>query len=97
MTQEEFYNYITQHMTADEALKKLLAAPLLQFQELKALKAGNINEEEFVNPIFIIAAACADIGWHIVVETDQPTVRGLFIGTDEYIEKYHPKKNATTT
>lgn len=97
MTQEDFYNHILKHLTAEEALRRLLATPLLQYKNLKALKAWNINEEEFVNPIFIIAAACADMGWHIGVETDHPTVRGLLIGTDEYVKQYHPKKDATTT
>lgn len=101
MTVDEFYNFITQHMTAEQALKKLLATQIDRYEKLK------IPDGELISPIFIIANAAMDLGWNIVLEGEEVSseVRGLIVGTDDYLKentnikklresyKYYPNQN----
>jgi hypothetical protein len=89
MNAKEFKEYILQHMTADEALEKLLATTVQQFDNLKA----NINVEgqnhESASPYLIIMNAAMDLGWNIAVEDPNasPVVRGIVVGTEAYLNK----------
>jgi len=79
----DLYNIIINNMTPEEALKKLLASSLMQYEYLKFDK-----EQRPVHPIFIIAMAALDLGWKIAVpqiDGDNGVI-GFTIGTDEYFE-----------
>lgn len=81
MTPKELYNYITSQMTAEEALKKLLESSLINYEKLK------FNKGEEIHPLILIANASMDMGWQIAVEKDQDEVRGVSVGTAEYMEQ----------
>jgi hypothetical protein len=78
---DDFYNYITKHMTAEEALKKLLTSSMISYEKLK------FDEGKEVHPIIIIANAAMDMGWMIAVEKEEKEVKGLAVGTEEYMNK----------
>ena len=80
MTTDELYDHITSQMTPEAALKKLLEANLLTYEKLK------FNEGEEVHPLILIASASMDMGWQIAVEQDNETVRGVTVGTKEYMD-----------
>ncbi len=82
MTVDELYNYITSQMKPEEALKKLLESSLIRYEKLK------FAEGETVHPLFIITMAALDMGWDFAVESNVDTVRGLTVGTKEYMDKY---------
>ena len=79
MNLQEFYDYITSQMTAEEALKKLLITNCIHFENLKAVKGKDGS------PYFIIAMAAMDLGWSIAVEKNKEEIRGLSVGTKEYL------------
>jgi hypothetical protein len=84
MTVQEFYDYITKHMTAEEALKKLLEGTLRTYEHLKF-----DNQEEAVHPTMIIAMAALDMGWSMAIPDggDDDILKGMTIGTDEYLDE----------
>lgn len=85
ITLQEFYNFITSQMTAEQALMTLLASPLINYENLKFK-----SQEESVHPLLIMAMAAMDMGWSIVVEKpddEKVNVDGLLLGTPEYIKK----------
>lgn len=88
MTVDELYNYITSKMSVEEALKTLLAA---QVERYTQMRLGEPTEGP-INPIMIIAASCVEMGWDICIEKGSPgeLVRGMVIGTDEYIDTIFP-------
>ena len=79
MTLQELYDYITSQLTPEEALKKMLEAGLLKYEKLK------FNEGEEIHPIQLIAMASMDMGWKIAIEKDQENIRGISIGSEEYM------------
>jgi hypothetical protein len=81
MIAKELYDYITSQMTAEEALKKLLESSLINYKKLK------FNKGEEIHPLILIASASMDMGWQIAVEKDQDEVRGVSVGTVEYMEQ----------
>lgn len=86
MTVKELYDYITKYMTPEEALMKLLGGQIGVYEKLKENKP--LEDGISVNPIFIIAAAALDLGWSLAIEGREKneTVRGLVVGTEEYME-----------
>jgi hypothetical protein len=81
MTTQELYDYITSYMTPEEALLKLLGSSTLQYEKLK------FEEGKEVHPIIIIANAAFDLGWVLAIEKEeQGDVRGLSLGTHEYLD-----------
>lgn len=78
---KDFYDHILKHMTAEEALMKLLEGPLRSYEKLKFDENG-----QEVHPVLIISAAAMDLGWNFAVEKGQEHVRGLCVGTQEYID-----------
>lgn len=86
MTPKEFKEYILKHMTAEEALEKLLAAPLLTYEKLKFP-----SKEESIHPQLLIAFAALDLGWQIAVEKREGEMRGIAVGTEEYLQSIYPK------
>ena len=85
MTLQEFYDYITSQMTAEETLKKLLATNCIHFEHLKAIKGKEGS------PYAIIAMAALDLGWDIAVEKNGEEIRGLAVGTKEYLNSIFSK------
>lgn len=86
MKPSELKDYILKHMSAEEALEKLLTNVCTQYEEI--IKVGSYTkkmEGDSINPIFIISAAAMELGWQFVISKD-PNVNGLIIGTKEYID-----------
>jgi hypothetical protein len=83
MNTQELYDYITEHMTAEEALKKLLEGHIRTYEHLK------FKEGEEVHPIMIASMAALDMGWQLAIPDgrDDEEVQGMMIGTPEYIEE----------
>lgn len=84
MTIKEFKDYILKHMTAEEALEKLLSSHLFAYEKLK------LSGKEKCHPEIIIAMAAMDLGWQMVIEKSEKSemVRGITIGTEDYIQSY---------
>jgi hypothetical protein len=83
----DLYNHITQFMTPEVALKKLLSSSLIQYEKLKFDKDG-----QPVHPEIIIAMAALDLGWMIGVTDDDPVI-GLIVGNEKFVEKLNKKNN----
>jgi hypothetical protein len=90
MTSNELYDYIIQHMTAEQALKKLLESSLLNYQKLK------FNEGEEIHPIILITMAAMDLNWQLAVKNkDDEDIQGISVGTEEYLkELFNEKANS---
>lgn len=88
MTVRELRDYILTQMSAEDALLKLLESPLLQYEKLK------FDKGKEVHPLLIIANAALDMGWQLAIEKDKEEVRGLTVGTDEYMKDHFKKEVA---
>ena len=80
MTVQELYDYTTSQMSPGEALKKLLEGNILNYKKLK------FNKGEEIHPLILIADAAFDMGWDIAIEKDKEDVRGVCVGTEEYMK-----------
>lgn len=80
MTVQQLYDHVTKFLTPEEALKRMLAFTLSDYQQLRAMQ-GQAGQPEG-----IIAAAALELGWNIAVEGDREQLRGLSVGTDEYLD-----------
>lgn len=76
---DDFYNFIISKMTPEEALKRFIESSLISYEKLK------FNDDKPVHPLMIIAFAAMDLGWGFAIEKDQENVRGLAVGTEEYL------------
>ena len=84
MTVKELYDHITKHMTAEQALLKLLEGSLIEYEKLKFSEEG-----KEIHPQILILMATCDIGWDVAIPRladDNAEIPGLIIGTEEYIE-----------
>ncbi len=88
MKVKELYNHITSRMTPEEALMKLLEGGLIQYEKLKFDAQG-----EPVHPIIIISMASMDMGWQMAVEQKEGNMRGISVGTEDYMKTIFPAKN----
>lgn len=89
MKSDDLYNFITKHMTPEEALKKLLQSSLANYQNLKFEKGKEVH------PIMIITFAAWDLGWEMTAvekKDEKEEVDGLAVGTKEYMERIFKKK-----
>ena len=88
MTAKEFYDHITAHMSAEEALMKLIEGHLRTYESLKFVE----NEE--IHPIMVASMAALDMGWGMAIPDgkDDEEVQGMMIGTEEYIAEMLEKK-----
>lgn len=82
---KDFVEHILKHMTAEEALTKLIATQVSHYEKLRLEKQPEDNPET-VSPYFIIMAAALDLGWQIAFEENHDKIRGLSLGTDEYMK-----------
>jgi hypothetical protein len=82
MTTQELYDHITEHMSAEDALKKMLESGLKTYENLK------IGEGEEVHPVMIVVMAALDMGWNIMIPDggDDDILRGMALGTQEYLD-----------
>ena len=90
MNVQELYDYIVSEMTPEEALMKLLEGPLMSYDKLK------FDKGEEVRPELIITMAAWDLNWQLAIEkaeNENDVVRGMAVGTKEYMEKYFPKES----
>lgn len=89
LTPDELYDFIVQHMTPEQALRRLLQTTVDQYEELKGIKTNN----GVGSPLFILAAAALEMGWQISIEKgkDDSFVEGLVLGTPEYLDRTLPK------
>jgi hypothetical protein len=83
MTVPELYDYITKHMTPEQALLKLLEGHVIEYEKLKFSQ-----EETAIHPLILITMAAHDMGWNIMIQGgDDDEINGISVGTDEYIDK----------
>lgn len=87
MKVKELYDHITKHMAPEEALMKLLEGSIVNYEKLK------FNEGEAIHPVVLISMCAFDLGWQLVVEPNEPKVRGMTIGTSEYMDGIFKKEN----
>lgn len=87
MKPEQFRDYILKHMTAEEALLKLLESSVISYENLK------FSNNEPVHPEMIIAMAAWDLGWDIAVpkQKDEDQMQGISVGTQEYLNSIFKK------
>ena len=88
MTALELRDYILKHMSAEEALLKLLQTSVEQYDRLKLSQPIMKEEDGTVNPLFILTAAVIDMGWDIMVEGKEgEKIKGLIIGEPTFVEE----------
>ena len=83
MNAKEFYDHITAHMSAEEALLKLLEGHVRTYDKLK------FNEGEEIHPLMLASMAAIDMGWVMALPegSEDEEVRGIIMGTEEYLEE----------
>ena len=83
MNIKELYDHITQHMTPEQALMKLLEGHVLTYEQLK------FKENEEIHPTILITMAAFDMGWNIAIPQDKGDnlLIGMAVGTPEYFEE----------
>lgn len=83
MNVKEFYDHITEHMSAEEALLKLLEGHVKTYDKLK------FNEGEELHPLMVASMAAMDMGWQMAIpeDSEDEEVRGIIMGTPEYLEE----------
>lgn len=88
MNVKDLYDHILKHMTAEEALMKLLEGGIMKYE---AIKGNNMDENGTpLHPLMIIAMAAMEMGWSMVVkkgkDPDNEPMTGILVGTEEYID-----------
>ena len=81
MKSKELYDHIVKHLTPEEALMKLLEGSLIQYEKLKF-----DSQEKAVHPVLIMSMAAMDMGWQMAIEKGEGNVRGMAVGTQEYLD-----------
>lgn len=83
MTVQETFDHITKHMTAEQALMKLLEGHIRTYERLK------FNEGEELHPLMVVSMAALDMGWDIAIPNgkDDEEIQGMAMGTPEYFEE----------
>ena len=85
MTVQETFDHITKHMTAEQALMKLLEGNIRSYEYLK------FRDNEAVHPLLIVSMAALEMGWDIAVPDNKGDENmeliGMAIGTPEYFEE----------
>ena len=83
MNAKEFYDHITEHMTPEEALLKLLEGHVRTYEKLK------FPEGEEIHPLMVATMAAIDMGWSMALPEsgEDEEVRGIIMGTEDYLEE----------
>lgn len=91
MTVKELYDHITKHMTAEQALMKMLEGTVIEYQKLKFSEEG-----KEIHPEMLIVMAVLDRGWNMAIPNPKPDgndeLQGMIVGTQEYIDDMLSKK-----
>jgi len=89
MKPEEFVQHILKYMTAEEALLKLIKYQTDQYDKLRLGEPIHKDPHEPINPLMIACCAAFDMGWDLAIESPEKSkeVRGLMIGTREYLDE----------
>lgn len=104
MKLQEVYEYMLTHYgSAEQALKAVIYHNLDSYDKMKeAAKAEASHEELEGHPLMVITMSALELGWDIAVESGQPHVRGLTMGTPAYLDSifgpggdvvYEPEKD----
>lgn len=82
MTAKELYDHITKHMSAEEALLKLMEGTIRNYEHLK------FKDGEELHPVMVIVAATLDMGWSMMLTNEDldSDLDGMIIGTEDYIK-----------
>lgn len=93
MTTKEFYDYITKHITPEQALMKMLESSLINYEKLKF-----DSNAQSVHPVLVMSMAAMDLGWQLAIETgdEHKEIRGLSVGTQEYMDELFKKPEPST-
>jgi hypothetical protein len=86
MKPKEFYDYITQHLTPEQALMKLLEGSLINYEKLKF-----DSKQESVHPVLVMSMAAMDAGWVMAIKSNETEVNGMVVGTKEYVDSVFKK------
>lgn len=92
MNIEKLYAHLTSQLSEKEIIMRFLQSSLIKYDKLKFSDIEGPNGKvvpDGVHPLIIIAYATMDMGWNFMVEKVDGDVRGLIIGTDEYVVKYN--------
>lgn len=82
MNVQELYDYITKHMTPEQALLKLLEGHVIKYEKLKFGE-----EENAIHPTILIAMAAMEMGWSIAIQGgDDDELKGISVGTEDYMD-----------
>lgn len=79
---------------------KLLSGPLYKYEHITFPKRGEEEDgNEGVHPLLVIAMAALDLGWQLAIENGEgdEQVRGLAVGTQEYMDKLFPNEPPSET
>jgi hypothetical protein len=102
MTARELKDHILNYMTAEEALERLIASTVenlneeeesfderiyLEEDQESELDETDVEVPNYNSPYFEIIAAAKKLGWDIAIERDKDFVRGISIGTAEYLDE----------
>jgi hypothetical protein len=82
MTALELRDFIVKQIPAEDALLRLLEGSLIEYEKLKFSE-----QEKAIHPVILISMAAMEMGWQFAVEKGNETVRGLVVGTEEYMNK----------
>lgn len=86
MTALQVRDYILSKMSAEEALLKLLEAPLIEYQKLRFPAGGEVH------PLIIMSIAAIEMGWDMMIEhqdedsENSEDIKGISFGNDEYFD-----------
>jgi len=84
---EELYNHILKNMTAEQALKNILEAQIINYTHLK------FNNGEEIHPVMVICMAALEMGWDLAIpnhENEEDEIKGLSCGKTEYLNELFP-------
>jgi len=81
MTVQELYDHLLKHMTAEQALMKLLEGTVRSYDKLR------FAEGEEIHPAILIASAALELGWNIAIPdgNDDEELTGMAVGTEDYL------------
>jgi hypothetical protein len=87
MDVKELYQYITKHMSAEQALLNLLEGHVLTYEKLK------FSEGEEIHPVMLITMAAMELNWEIVISDKTEEIQGLIVGSKEYLDEILEKSD----
>lgn len=79
MTLEELKAYILTQLTPDQVIDRFLEKEMIIYDKLK------FNNGEAIHPTILIAHASMDMGWNFMIEENHENIRGMVVGTEEYM------------